>query len=368
MNWIERLRLRRDGLIASPRFQRWAGDFPLTRWVARRRARALFDVCAGFVYSQVLLACVRLRVFEHLRAGPLGPEEAAAALGLAQDPAGRLLDAAVAIGLLRRTGKGDYALGPLGSALQGQPGLQAMIEHHALFYRDLADPVPLLKGEPNERALQQFWAYSGAPGQEDVPSDRAGRYTRLMAESQSLVAHQVLSAYSLRRHRRILDLGGGNGTFLTAAGRRAPHAELVLFDLPAVAALAETEFRRAGMHDRCEVVGGNFLTDPLPRGADLITLVRVLHDHDDAAVLGLLQRAKAVLAPGGRLLVAEPMAGTRGAEMVGDAYFGLYLLAMGQGKPRSRDELTRLLQEGGFSHVRPLRTSIPLQTSVLTAR
>ena len=62
---------RRDRLLASRRFQRWAAAFPLTRPIARRRARALFDLCAGFVYSQVLFACVRLKLFDALAAGPL---------------------------------------------------------------------------------------------------------------------------------------------------------------------------------------------------------------------------------------------------------------------------------------------------------
>ena len=61
--WLDRFRALRDGLAAKPGFRRWATRFPLTRPFARRRARALFDLCAGFVYTQVLLACVRLRVF-----------------------------------------------------------------------------------------------------------------------------------------------------------------------------------------------------------------------------------------------------------------------------------------------------------------
>jgi demethylspheroidene O-methyltransferase len=44
-------------LVSRPSFRAWAARFWLTRPIARRRARALFDVCAGFVYSQVLFAC-----------------------------------------------------------------------------------------------------------------------------------------------------------------------------------------------------------------------------------------------------------------------------------------------------------------------
>ena len=68
--WRERWLNLRNKLIADPRFQRWAAASPLTRFVARRRTRQLFDLCAGFVYSQILLACVRLRLFETLAEGP----------------------------------------------------------------------------------------------------------------------------------------------------------------------------------------------------------------------------------------------------------------------------------------------------------
>src|ERR1700744_4305699 len=80
----------RNRLLASPGFQRRAAAFPLTRPVARRRAKALFDLCAGFVYSQVLQACVQLNVFELLRDGPRHRDDLAALLALGQADARRL--------------------------------------------------------------------------------------------------------------------------------------------------------------------------------------------------------------------------------------------------------------------------------------
>ncbi|HAB48010.1 MAG TPA: methyltransferase, partial [Lautropia sp.] len=61
----------RDGLLLNRRFQQWALGFPLTRPLARRYAVRLFDLCAGFIYSQVLLAAVRLDLFDMLSEGPL---------------------------------------------------------------------------------------------------------------------------------------------------------------------------------------------------------------------------------------------------------------------------------------------------------
>ncbi len=109
------------------------------------------------------------------------------------------------------------------------------------------------------------------------------------------------------------------------------------------------------------------LRDDLPEGADVISLVRVLHDHDDEPVKALLRAAYRALPEGGRLLIAEPMAGTRGAEAIGDTYFGMYLWAMGSGRPRTADELSAMTREAGFSQCREHRTAMPLLVRVLVA-
>jgi demethylspheroidene O-methyltransferase len=164
-----------------------------------------------------------------------------------------------------------------------------------------------------------------------------------------------------------LEVGGGEGAFLAAAGHRNPSLDLMLFDLPAVAERARARLEREGMGARASLYGGSFHTEDLPRGADVISLVRVVHDHDDAEVRALLRRAHAALPPGGTLLLAEPMSGTPGAEPIGEAYFGFYLLAMGRGRPRRMEELRAMLQEAGFRASRGVPTRTPMLTSLLVA-
>jgi demethylspheroidene O-methyltransferase len=187
-----------------------------------------------------------------------------------------------------------------------------------------------------------------------------------MSQSQALVAEDVLDAFSARGRRAWLDVGGGEGAFLTAVAKRRGTLDLMLFDLPPVAARATAALDRRGLA-RVRVFGGDFLVDPLPQGADVVSLIRVLHDHDDDSALILLRRAHAALPHGGILLIAEPMASTPGAEPVGDAYFGFYLLAMGRGRPRSAAEIAALAQQAGFSAARPLRTRRPLLASAVVA-
>ncbi len=367
---LDRARDLRDRLVADPAFRRWAARFPLTRPIARRRARALFDLCAGFVYSQVLAACVRLRVFDLLAEGPKTAQAVAAHAELTPEAAGRVLEAAAALGLAARRSGGRYGLGPLGAAMVGNPGLAAMVEHHALLYADLRDPVALLRGgdTAGRTGLAGYWPYAGADAAAGLGAAEVAGYSALMAASQPLVAEEVLGAYDLRRHRRLLDVGGGEGGFLCAAGAAAPGLELVLFDLPSVAERARARLDAAGLGARTTAVGGDFLADPLPGGADVASLVRVLHDHDDGGALALLRAVRRALPPGGTLLLAEPMSGTPGAEPVGEAYFGFYLLAMGRGRPRTPAEIGELLRRAGYAEIRARRTRTPLLTSVLTAR
>jgi demethylspheroidene O-methyltransferase len=76
----------------------------------------------------------------------------------------------------------------------------------------------------------------------------------------------------------------------------------------------------------------------------------------------------AALPPGGRLLLAEPMAGTMGAEVMGDAYFGLYLWAMGSGRPRTVAAYLALLAEAGFGSAREVATALPMVTRLIVAQ
>ena len=365
--WRDRLHAWRDRLFADPGFQRWASGFFLTRPIARRRASQLFDLCAGFIHSQVLLACERLRLLERLEAGPCTPAQLAAALDLPPDSLARLLEACTALRLTARRGGGRIGLGSVGAALLGNAAVRSMIEHHVGLYDDLRDPVALLRGGgPGQMA--GLWPYARAADAAALPREAVDRYSALMAATQPLVAEDLLDAWPFARHRILLDVGGGNGAFLLAAARRAPDLRLQLFDLPAVAALAAGRFAAEGMAGRASVHGGDFTRDPLPRGADLLTFVRVLHDHDDAAVRTMLRAARAALVPGGRLLVAEPMAAVPGSLPATEAYFAMYLLAMGQGRARTPAELAALLREAGFEQPRLLATPRPWQCAVISAR
>lgn len=368
--WWDRMLILRDTLIVNKRFQRLAASLPVFRSISRSRASNLFDVMAGFVYSQILLACVRLNIFNALANGPLGLEDLSRITNFRIVGLQKLLDAAVAIKLLEQRSHGRYGLGPLGSPLVGNDAIAAMVEHHTAFYADMRDPLALLAGTMSDRNLGKYWPYVSEK-EEDQDSlqnkDNVAEYSALMSASLPLVADEIVDAYDFTKHTCLLDVGGGQGTFLKRVQLVAPKLKKMLFDLPGVAELAAQQLGLSPETRSIQTHGGNFFTDALPKGADLITLVRVIFDHDDTRVLTLLQSIHAALPKGGNVLIAEPMADAPGAQAMGHAYFGFYLLAMGRGKPRKISEINDLLKKAGFSRVRTIATKMPINTQIVLA-
>lgn len=363
----DRLFDARNRLLSSARFRNLAEKIPGFQWVARRRARDLFALAGGFIHSQVLLACVRLDLFARLAAGPQGDAELAKSLDVPVESLSHLLRAAAALRLLERRADGRTGLGVLGAAMVDNPSLAALIDHHEYLYRDLADPVALFSGRETAGRMRSLWPYATSDESSAGAASGVETYTELMAASQSMVAAQVVAAYDFGRHRTLADIGGGKGAFARAIHGRWPELRITVVDLPPVAALASDDLSADGLDGAITVVGADATRDPLPGPFDVVTLVRILHDHDDEMVRSLLSAAKRALAPGGSLVVAEPLADAPGAGRLIDAYFNVYLHAMGSGRPRRFSDLKAFLEAAGFERVRLRRTRVPLVTSVISA-
>ncbi|MFK7914584.1 MAG: methyltransferase [Pseudomonadales bacterium] len=359
-SWFGALRRRFEARIADADFQSRAALHPVGRFFARPQARALFDLCAGFTYSQTLMACERLQLFDQLQDHPQTLEALATATATEPARLRALLQGATALRLLARTGD-LYSIGSLGFALLGNPGVRAMIRHHHVLYQDLLEPTQLLTPSAGSSRLSEYWAYPETPAPD---AQSVAQYSDLMAQSQRFIAEQVLAAVDFGSCKTVLDLGGGQGVFIEQLAQRYPHLQFILFDLPPVIDRARGYLRERGLLERVRCVPGDLFRDALPQGADLVSLVRVAHDHDTGPVSQLLSAVRA-LAPQ-RLLLAEPMAGAHAGGV--EAYFSAYFLAMGQGQLRTPAELTALLGKAGFHSVRGAQTPIPMLAQVLIAR
>ncbi|MGB3407771.1 MAG: methyltransferase [Jannaschia sp.] len=351
-------------LVASRKFQSFCSAVPGLRRIARRDGEALFDLVSGFVQSQMLWSVVELRLLHRLADGPASAATLSRGTGITADRMTILCNAAVALGLMRRHRDGSFGIARKGAAMLGVPGLEAMISHHAVFYRDLSSPIDMLRG--GETELARFWPYVFGAGAAEDP-ETAQRYSRLMADSQTLVAEETLRRVDLSRARNVLDVGGGSGAFLTALGLRHAGPDLHLFDLPAVVPAATDRFAQNGLDHRARITPGSFRDDALPAGADVMTLVRVLYDHADETVLDLLRAVYTALPIGGRVIVSEPMTGGARPNRSGDAYFALYCLAMQTGRARSPGAILSLMTRAGFAATRDHGTTRPFVTHVLSA-
>uniref|UniRef100_UPI003B530294 methyltransferase n=1 Tax=Roseovarius indicus TaxID=540747 RepID=UPI003B530294 len=351
-------------LIARPGFQRVASRVPFGRGLARRDGAGIFDILQGFVAAQVLSALVELGVLRRLLDGPERAGRLGLACGIPEDRMGELLQAGAALKLLKRRRDGRFALARKGAAILGVPGLEDMIRHNRAFYADMAEPEALLRGE-GETQLQRFWPYVFG-GSDGMSREAAERYSDLMARSQELVAQDTLDAVSLRGVGTLLDVGGGSGVFLAAALKRYGGMRGMLLDLPDVMPAAEERLGREGLKARVTLHGGSFREGAIPEGADAISLIRVLYDHDDDTVRALLAKVHDALPRGGRLVISEPMSGGRQPERAGDVYFAFYTMAMGTGRVRSAERIGEMCREAGFGNIRAPKARRPFITSVLT--
>jgi demethylspheroidene O-methyltransferase len=350
-------------LALSRRFHALCARVPGLKHIARSEGAALFDIVQGFVQSQALLALVELRVLHRLAEGPLPLAALARPAGVPAERMAILCKAGAGLGLMAER-RGQWRLTVRGAAFLTVPGLEAMVRHHPVLYRDLADPVAFFRGE-TQPELAGFWPYVfGAGGAADP--ELAARYSALMADSQGLVAADTLGLVNLAGIRRLMDVGGGTGAFLAAVGAAHPKLEMVLFDLPAVVPGAEARFAQAGLRGRVRIVPGSFRSGPLPMGADAISLVRVLYDHADSTVAQLLRAVHAALPEGGQVIVSEPMSGGDVPDPATDVYFSVYTLAMQTGRTRSAAEIQHLLENAGFERCVHHRGFRPFVTSVVT--
>jgi demethylspheroidene O-methyltransferase len=355
--WREAWIRRRNSWLSDPAFHRFAWAFPLFRSISRTRAQGLFGLVTGFTFSQLIAAGVEIGLFQALQQGPLTAAEVGETADLSPQAATDLLEGLSSIGMVERLPGGRYALGVHGAAFVADPGLDAMVRHNQLFYADLADPLALLRTRGGGK-VAAYWPYA-----QGRPEGAVEAYSELMAASQPAVAEAVIAAFDFADVRTLMDVGGGEGAFIEAVHRARPGLGLMLFDLPQVAARAQA---RVGAYAR--VHGGIAPTDLLPTGADCISLVRVVHDHDDDMILALFGRIYAALPKGGRILIAEPMAGPTGAGALGDVYFRLYMRAMGRGRPRTAAELMEMLRSRGFGRLQQIPTRNPFAAQLVTGR
>ena len=162
-------------------------------------------------------------------------------------------------------------------------------------------------------------------------------------------------AYDFSRFGTLVDVGGGRGLVLAVLLDAHPTLRGVLLELPKVAEGARALLERHVTDGRCRIEAGDFLAG-VPPGSDAYLLKRVLVVLDDERARRLLRNCRDAMAPGGRLLVAEPDPSTP----YGRLYDVFMLMAHGT-RLRDEAEMRELLAASGFGLVRVISTRSALR-------
>ncbi|MDE3721840.1 methyltransferase [Nocardiopsis sp. N85] len=294
----------------------------------------------------------------------LGDRESTA-IGLARtldaraDTVERLLRALAAVDLVEETAPGRYALTPTGRLLRSDhPESMAAI---ARFYTDplLLDSWRELAGSVRDGSVafdrvhgESFFDHlRGRP-------EQAAMFHAAMADGTRGTARVLPDAYDFAPFTTVVDVGGGDGTLLSAILARHPHLRGVVFDNADGTVRAPATLERAGVADRCAVVTGDFFST-VPAG-DVLLLKSIVHDWDDDRAVRILTRCRKAIAEDGRLLLVEPMLPDGAATVENTVPFlsDLNMMVNTGGRERTRADFEALCSRADLT-VTSVRTLAP---------
>lgn len=311
---------------------------------------ALLELITGSWTTQALHVAARLRVADHLAEAPMRAADLAAALDVHPDSLERLLRALASLDVCEEREPGVFALAPLGRHLCADA--PDSVRSWALFWGGGLWPIwatlhnTVATGKSARALVTPAGGFDALARQPEA----ARAFNDAMAEATRLIAPSVVRAIDWAGVARVVDIGGGRGDLIAAVLAANPGMRGVLFDLPHALEAAEARLRAAGVADRCERVVGSFF-ETVPADADAYVLKSVLHDWSDDRARVILERCRAAMRPGARLLVVERvmpdrMAAT--AEHRRHAASDLNMMVAVSGRERRESELRALLGGAGF--------------------
>ena len=316
---------------------------------------ALIRLSTAYWESQALLTANRIGLFEVLSKKPLSVEQTADALGTRARPTRLLLNACVALGLLEDGSEG-YRNSAMSQAFL-VPGSAAYLGDAIRYSDDLYQAWGALERTLREDApAVQAESYLGQ-NPEKTRHFVYGMHNRALAVGSAMVGVVDLSG-----RKRLLDVGGGPGTY--SALFIARHAELRarVLDLPDVLDLAKEILASMNAQDRVALLPGDYQTTPLPDGNDVVLISGVFHRETEETCRDLVARARESLDSGGLLVVADVFTDAGGTGPVFATLFGLnMLLSAPHGGVHADTDVAAWMTRAGFQHVevRPFPPPMP---------
>lgn len=323
----------------------------------------LDQMITGYWISQAIYAAAKFGIADLLAAAPRTAEQLAAATSTNADALYRLLRALASIGIFAESEGRRFSLTPLAEPLQSDvPGSK----------RALA----LMSGDEQFRAWSEI-AYSIQTGQRAFDKefgepifdylgkhpDKARIFDAAMVGIHGRESAAILDRYDFSGMEVVADIGGGNGSQITALLQRHGRMKGILFDLPHVIERARERMAALDVLDRCELVAGSFF-ESVPAGADAYLLRHIIHDWEEEKALTILRNCQRAMTSASRLLVIESVIPS-GNEPFGGKFLDLVMLLIPGGKERTSAEYRELFDQAGFQLARVVPTDT--EVSILEA-
>lgn len=307
-------------------------------------AQEVLDFSRAYQPACVLTAAAALDVFTRLNAKPLTAGALAGELGTDPRATTILLDALVALQFLSKQGEKYSVPEDVAEQLSERSAgnVLAMVRHTGNCLSRWAQLPKVIKtGKCAETG----------PSIRGAEADREDFIGGMNIISRPIAA-AVIDKIRPVRFRHMLDVGGGPGTWSIAFLRAAPQARATLFDLPEVIPIAEQQFAKVGLSDRVTFVEGDYYTDALPEGADLIWLGAICHQNSRQQNRDLFSNVHTALADGGVAIIRDVVMDPSHTSPAGGALFAVNMLVGTEaGGTYSFDEYKEDLNAAGFTKV-----------------
>jgi hypothetical protein len=318
----------------------------------------LVDMASTFMVTRALMVAAELGVFDLMADGPRPVEELAAATGSQAPSLRRLLRLLAAGGALTEVEPGSFGTTELGACLASDHpvsmrSLFRMINGPLLGFAIDGVDHTVRTGERAEEkvlgmALFEFLAKHPEQG---------ALFDAAMTDFGRQFTGAVMAAYDFSGIRRLVDVGGGHGFFLTCVLLANPAMTGMVFDQPHVIEGARVAFAQAGLSDRAEVMAGDFF-EAIPPGADAYSFKWIIHDWPEDQALAILRNTRAAIPAEGKLLLLECVL-PEGDEPHFGKVLDVFLMPIG-GIERTEAEYADLLDRAGFRLTRVVPTLSPM--------
>lgn len=314
----------------------------------------LLQLSGGYWSACALHAGVKLDLFSH--AGTTS--ELAQATASDERGLELLLNALTALGLMEKQGDRyaatTFAAEYLSRTSPRYLGYIIMHHHHLMAGWSRLDES-VRSGSP----LRGRVSHDGDESERE--SFEMGMFNLAM-----LIAPHIVSSVDLQGRRRLLDLGGGPGTYAIHFCQANPQLTATVYDLPTTRPFAEKTIVSFGLSDRITFKEGDFISDDVPVGFDVAWLSHILHGEGPEGCAVTLRRAVAALEPGGMLMVQEFILDDNMDSPLHPALFSLnMLLGTPQGRSYSQRQLVEMMTAAGVGSIRRLALDLPNGAGVL---